>query len=440
MRYITIFILLLCLTKVSAQDDQLLTPEQLKADADYYFKTLHTNHPNPYYYYSLNEFEDKKNKIYAQLNKPLTHEQFAWIIGEMNSCLDMHSLIQIYFLTHWRKNYFTDQNLLFFPNVRFEKEKVYLKKNNIEIEEINGIKINTIIQDLAKYFNWKLPYERNIASLEACFSNFLMNKYNFRAPFKVKFYSSDIVQTLDGYTLNDFMKEFPGGYLGGLHDYHYKIYPLSSIAIFNIISFEINRRDHLKKKLNDFFKEVDNLNIQNVFYDLTMNEGGDYSVLCKEGVEALNIIEHDSIYLNLNKIERIGQINKKYKVKKALSYPNKSLNFSSPKRKLFILQGINTKSGGDYFCRIVAENKLGTLVGQNTGEPTVAFSSSPFHIMPNSKIQFSVATTLWDYSDYFKEETLHPDVYWDVNHCREFTKEELIEIVEYCKSIEQQTN
>ena len=48
MKSILILILLLCLPHIHAQEDQLLTPEQLKEDADYYFKTLYTNHPNPY--------------------------------------------------------------------------------------------------------------------------------------------------------------------------------------------------------------------------------------------------------------------------------------------------------------------------------------------------------------------------------------------------------
>ncbi len=174
MRNTIFLLLLLCVTRTFAQKDSLLTPGQLKADVDFYFKTLHANHPNPYYYYSLNEFEDKKNSIYARLNEPLTHEQFAWIIGEINSCVDMHTLIRIYFSTHWRRNYFREKNIRFFPNVKFEKEKVYLKKNNREIAEINGIKIDKIVDDLKKYFNWKLPYERNIYSLEACFSNFLI--------------------------------------------------------------------------------------------------------------------------------------------------------------------------------------------------------------------------------------------------------------------------
>mgnify|MGYP005933030453 FL=1 len=153
MKSILILILLLCLPHIHAQEDQLLTPEQLKEDADYYFKTLYTNHPNPYYYYSLKEFEDKKNDIYAQLNKPLTHEQFAWVIGEINSYVDAHSKIYIYLQTFWRKQIDDDEKV--FPVIKIRNDKVYLKESNAQINEINGIRTDTIIHEFKKYFNWK---------------------------------------------------------------------------------------------------------------------------------------------------------------------------------------------------------------------------------------------------------------------------------------------
>ena len=429
MRHIISFILLLCLTQVSAQNDQLLTPEQQKADADYYFKTLYEKHPNPYHYYPLNEFEDKKNKIYSQLNEPLTHEQFTWIIGEMNSCLDMHSLIHIYYQTHWRKK--INNSVTLFPAIKIKDDKIYIKNSNAEIIEINGIKTNEIIQDFKKYFNWKLPYERNIYSMEAFFSSLLIYKYNLEAPFKVKFNNTSAIQTLEGSTLDEYNKESSIGLRGGAMSF-FKIYPYSSIAIFNMTNFQDGERTALEDELKIFFKGVNNMHIQNVFYDLSMNSGGTIKTLYS-AIKSLNIIKHDNVTFRVNKTERSNQINKRYKSNEIVLQSNMADSTIPKERKLYVIQGINTASGGDYFCRIVAENKLGTLVGQNTGEPTVAFSSSPFHTMPNSKIQFSVATTLWDYSDYFKEETLHPDVYWDVNHTREFSEQELIDIIEHCK-------
>lgn len=399
MKSILILILLLCLPHIHAQEDQLLTPEQLKEDADYYFKTLYTNHPNPYYYYSLKEFEDKKNDIYAQLNKPLTHEQFAWVIGEINSYVDAHSKIYIYLQTFWRKQIDDDEKV--FPVIKIRNDKVYLKESNAQINEINGIRTDTIIHEFKKYFNWKLPYEINRHWMEAYFSGFLRNKYNFEAPFKVRLDKSPVNQVLDGYSLYKFNQESAVGIRGGEFSF-FKIYPFNSIAIFRIDNFENAAREPLESMLKVFFKGVNNMNIQNIFYDLSMNPGGSFDALYS-ALKALDIIKHDTITFQLNETKRIDQINKKYNPNKIILQSNMTDEKIPKERKLFVLQGINTASAGDYFCRIVAENKLGTLVGQNSGEPTIAFTSNYGYTMPNSKIQFSVATALFDFSGYFKE-------------------------------------
>lgn len=424
-KIIYLFLLFVYFAKTSAQNNQLLSPEQLKADADYYFNTLYANHPNPYYYYSPNEFKDKINKIYAQLNKPLTHEQFAWIIGEINSYIDTHSRIYIYQQTHWRKQ--IGYNDKVFPVVKIREDKVYLKENNAEINEINGIKTDKIIHDLKKYFNWKLIYEQNIHWMEMYFSCFLMNKYDIETPFKVKLNNSLKNQILDGYSPYKFNKESSMGIRGGDVSF-FKIYPFHSIAIFKIDGFQDGGKETVESELDIFFKRVNDINIKNIFYDLSMNQGGSFNTFYS-ALKALDIIRHDTITFKIHKIEHINQVNKEYKLNEIVLQPNITNPKIPKERKLFILQGINTMSTGDYFCRIVAENKLGTLVGQNSGEPTIAFSCNNYYTMPNSKIQFSVATALLDFSDHFNHETLHPDIYWDVNHTKDFTEQELIDII-----------
>ena len=79
----------------------------------------------------------------------------------------------------------------------------------------------------------------------------------------------------------------------------------------------------------------------------------------------------------------------------------------------------------------MAENNLGVLVGENTGEPTTGFTYSTHYEMPNTKIRFMIAAHLWDFSRYFDSETLQPDIYWDINHLREFTEQELNDIINY---------
>lgn len=428
MKSTIILILLMCMTKAFAQKDQLLTPEQLKEDADFYFKTLYEKHPDPYYYYSLNEFEDKKNEIYAQLNKPLTHEQFAWIIGEINSYVDVHSRIYIYLQTHWRKPFALDEKI--FPVVKIKNNKLYLKENNTEILEINGIKADDILHDYNKYFNQKLPSEPNANSMEIIFHSFIRYKYNIKSPFKVRFANAVKEEIIDGYSLKKFNQESSLGWRGdGVCPV--KLYPYSSIGIFNIEGFQDGGKEAFDNLLEIFFRGVRNMNIKNIFYDLSFNCGGSFSAFYSD-LKALDIIKHDTISFRLNKTKRSNQTNKKYRLNETVLLPNNEDSIISKERRLFVIQGVNTGSCGDYFCRIVAENKLGTLVGQNTGEPTVAFTDGLYYTMPNSKIQFIVAEALFDFSDHFKDETLHPDVYWDVNNTREFTEQELIDIINHC--------
>ena len=98
--------------------DRLLTPQQMKEDADYYFGMLYKMHPNLYYYYPMDVFENKKDSIYRCLNKPLTCEEFKWLMGEMNGFLDEHTMVKCFTANQiiaMRK----DNNAMFFPNVKW---------------------------------------------------------------------------------------------------------------------------------------------------------------------------------------------------------------------------------------------------------------------------------------------------------------------------------
>jgi hypothetical protein len=433
--------LLFCFLLSFAQEhtDKLFTPEELKADADYYFKTLYDRHPDPYYYYSLEEFEDKKNEIYSQLEKPLTKEQFGWIIGEINAYVDWHSTIHGTCYASFSKNPYDvllQEKMNLFPTVRMKENKLFLADNlKKNITEINGIPVKEILSDVWNYFNRKLPQEQTIYIMEAFLPFYFANKYKFTPPYKVKFHNSSKIKILNSISLDEFLVHNVGGAVNArgitknnidsMKIYSYKIYPTSSSAIFYIKSFDIHYKDAFDNALKEFTEEVNNLKIKYIFYDLSRNDGGHYL-----GCNALNIIKHDTVYFRRTEIERQNGFNKKSDMNEIVLHPNNDSSIPSD-RKLFVFQSTSTWSGGDYFCRIVAENKLGVLVGGNTGEPTVAFSYCLSYEMPHSKINFDIATKLVDFSDYFDSETLQPDIYWDIYHNREFTEQELINIINY---------
>ena len=416
----------------------LITPAQMKEDTDFYFKTLYEIHPNPYYYYSSMEFEHMRSSIYTRINKAMTYEQFAWILGEVNAYVDAHSVLNFYPCMDKRGLFdgLNKKNRVF-PNIRIKDGRVYLKENGLEIEKINERSVADIIEEERKYFNMKLPYEQNIHKMEEFFPIFINSKYDIVSPFKVKFKGEEEVKLVEGYTVERYLRESADGIRGWDigHKYPYRIYPFSSVAIFSITDFLGQSEEVLMKDLDDFIKLVNDYKIRNVFYDLTKNEGGSFHTL-HSAAKALDVIRHGSVSLRYVKVDDFDDsIKGKQRINEVVLHPNTNMGIPEG-RKLYVLQGVNTLSTGDYFCRMVSENKLGILVGQNTGEPTVAFSCTQGnYATPNSKIPFTIATALLDFSEYFDTETLHPDVYWDVNNNLEFTEMELIKIVEHCKTI-----
>ena len=433
-------LLLICFQASIAQEHtDILTPEELREDADYYFRTLYTNHPDPYYYCPLREFEDIKNKIYSQLEKPMTKEQFLWIICEINSCVDWHSIIHLHF--HFPENWRNDlvhEKINLFPAVKIKKSKLFLADNIKEdIIEINGIQVSEILSNCHKYYNWTLPHEPNNWMIESWLTLLFHYKYKFKTPYKVKFSNSNKIKTINSVSLDEFLKSNFGWFvnvrgaqkdnLDSLTMFSYKIYPAGSIGIFYMNTFDESYQDEFNNTLKKFTEEVNTLNIKYIFYDLSKNYGGNHL-----GCNALDIVKHDTVYYKRTEIERRDAFNKKTDINEILLLPNFDSNIPSD-RKLFVFQSLATRSNGDYFCRIVAENNLGVLIGENTGEPTVAFSICYFYSMPNSKIEFKIATKLIDFSGYFDSETLNPDIYWDIHHNREFTEKELDDIIEYYK-------
>ena len=63
-------------------------------------------------------------------------------------------------------------------------------------------------------------------------------------------------------------------------------------------------------------------------------------------------ISYDTITFQLNETKRIDQINKKYNPNKIILQSNMTDEKIPKERKLFVLQGINTASAGDYFAEL----------------------------------------------------------------------------------------
>lgn len=478
MKKLHLCLLFITLSSMVVAQEKMYSPQELREDTDYYFSTLFRDHPDPYYFYPKRKFNKLKRSIYNDLNRPLNKIEFALVVGRINSFLDTHSAIPVENLIadsiskviaskvnniiHLRLNLPKDWNgsltlcdSVFYhamQNITPEKRKEILEEfNNVQylipplkvrnnklffsndsinsIAEINGISAKTIISETKKYFNKKLNPKTNSMNINSFINNFFL--YKFAPPLKIKFNKRDNEEIAERIEPEEWVNEM----LNVTEEiknpssiYAYEIYPENSVAIFHIPTFVNIYEDAFFKQFEQFKNEVNNQNIKYIFYNLTMNTGGHHM-----GGDALDIIEHETVYLRRKETTRNsnGKLEKE-NIDRWEVHSNYSNNIRED-RCLFVLQNSITASSADYFCRLVADNHLGVLVGEPTGELTKTFSSSHEYTMPNTHISFNIASTLVDYSDYFKSLTTEPDIYWDLSNIREFTEQTLISIINYYK-------
>ena len=468
-----IFLIFIALFGTATAQTRLFEPKELKEDADYYFSTLFWVHPNPYYFCSANKFNQLKNKIYRELNQPLSKTDFILTMAQINSCLDTHSIIPLDGAFTVTKS-LTDKmkkaafyllkdsidNIAFFQDFTIDSLSEFLRGKNIDpesiinskvffpivetrenglfflgdsshtIKTINGISTETMLSEANKYFNRKLNPESNLRLINQYINLVILGKYNINLPFRIKFDKASGEEIREGITLLEWKDEFSSLALASILEYcetpyTYEIYPGNSIAIFHIQTFDGKLMEDFIEQLEEFKKKVNKQGIKYIFYDLTLNSGGQHF-----GAEAMDIIKHDTVYLKLTETKRIpGAGVVKGKINQIVSFSNLNDNNIPYDRILFVLQSAATASNADYFCRIIAENKLGILVGEPTGELTKTFSSAKECTMPHTAINFQVASIFMDFSEYFKSLTTPPDINLDLKNIKGFTEQELLNII-----------
>jgi hypothetical protein len=420
----------------NTDESKLFTPEQLREDADYFFNTLQNYHPNIYYYCEMSEFEQKKRHVYEQLTTSMTQEQFSLILCTMNPCLDTHAQIPIYFLITKGIQNVKEREEFIFPEITLgqgvQNNLIYTKIDNKpkEILFINGMETQKMVSKIQE-FKGNFPSKR--AFNPDAFPFFLNSLFNIHPPFTVEYAEKDkkISKEIKGIPLNECFayqeSEKEGEYIKENSLIYYEIYPASSIAILSIHSFRTEVMDtanfHPKMKaLSDTLRKME---IKNLFIDVSKNGGGQFEAT----YQVYDYFQHDTIYLGVSKITRETNGRNTYipYTKTIIRLPQRDSSLFNG--NLFVLQGWGTFSCGDTFCRIVAQNKLGALIGSDTKTYTKDFGYVYTLNLPHTDIQINFPTTFLDFSHDFHTETLAPDMYWDINSKLNFSEKELLEIL-----------
>jgi C-terminal processing protease CtpA/Prc len=191
-----------------------------------------------------------------------------------------------------------------------------------------------------------------------------------------------------------------------------------SLGILTLDSCRYN--DEYKNKLKEFFAEARKHNIQHIAVDVRNNGGGN-SMVIDEFLSYLNIKKYKTFsseirYSKATTLQRNTTKDKGYK--KPLFRLNTRYNRKCPypelifNGKLYILTSAKTFSSANWFAVIVKDNKLGTVIGEPTGNAPTSYGDILQFQMPNTGFRFSCSYKKWIRPDTSNdpEDGLYPDV------------------------------
>lgn len=175
-----------------------------------------------------------------------------------------------------------------------------------------------------------------------------------------------------------------------------------------------------KNKLKDFFTEVKKRNIRHVAVDVRKNGGGNSQVV-DEFLSYLDIRKYKGYssevrYSNATAQQRNTSKNKGYRkpmlrfnTRRNKKCPNSELVFNG---KLYILVSVETFSSANWFAVIVKDNKLGTVIGEPTGNQPTSYGDVLGFQMPNTGFRFICSFKKWIRPETSNdpEDGLYPDV------------------------------
>ncbi|TCN68973.1 S41 family peptidase [Acetobacteroides hydrogenigenes] len=429
-----LLIALFCMVgaSASAQVNKQLSKAEMQTDIDHFFSSLKQHHPNPYFFCSKDSVEQEKNRIVNNLPDSLSTYGFAKRIGTLNHLFDGHTNILLDFT--WQ-----DRSRVYIPSI-FEIDSsygLYIKEKyanaRSKVISINGHDAASIMSQFKKY----MLNEQIKSSVR---SNTFLFKYclpllGITEPYTIGLLhdgkqelvniseKSAYTNTATGYSL-DFSSLYKRDTTADtVRSVNYKIDKARSLAILYYNSCDIEQDSVMQQKVKAFFETIDSLKIEKLIIDIRNNTGG--STDSNDFIT--DYIKHDSFTVRQSAERRISKEYKEKVSSKVNSYRDKGFfhrifyrqrmpnalvkiyngkvgdlykvsykervnaNSSGYSGKIFIVQGYNTFSSALDFAYWFKFAKRGTLVGDETGEPTDCFSDALIDTLPNSQLNFMVA-------------------------------------------------
>lgn len=380
-----------------------LTEKQVLKDMDYTIKTIRSHHPA--WLEKDNEKVQAVEEAYKNECRKLredgtdsytTLDEWRILSGIINKLHDGHTGVL----------YKSDSNCYIDDVTQVEKYGVPV--------EINGNPSDQLLKDFMGLFSYEGDeYARGI------FRDIIQNEAYLKLLG---------VDTTDGVTFTFATEE-------GNKDYHYSMVPYeqvkgisqekdeqwvdyeidkdNSLAIFTLK--ECNYDDYYISTVNQFFKEVIENKVENIIVDLR-NNGGGHSYVADEFLSYLDIDGYNTWACAI----RYGAYLKKYDA----SYTKINKKPDAFSGNLYVLTDVNTYSAAMDFAMYVADNDLGTIVGEASGNMPDSYGDVLTFVTPNSKLSLRVSFKRWYRIDETKSgQPVEPDVPCEPQNALNLTKD-----------------
>lgn len=345
----------------------ILTKEEATKDLKYVYKQLKTYHPA--YLDGSDSLVDAVEKQYQleleQLEEKMTTTSLWQATARIMSKLeDGHSSV--------RPNYSQEKHIYDFS--MFNENKL-IKINNQLVIDMYQKFLEQFSYELEAYA--KYQFEKVITRED--YLKFLGLDTNDGVDFTFETSKGEETHHYNFVTLHKVISK-PSEVQNKNHVY-YEIDDENKIGILTIN--QCNYDDYYKKILGEFFSEVYSKGIPQIAVDLRVNGGGN-SMVVNEFLSYINVDEYE---ISGGVDVRVG----------SWLYKNRNTKQTNNKKDvvfdgdIYVLTSTNTFSSAMLFTMAIADNNLGTIVGEVPGNMPTSYGDVLSFQMPESKLMIQIS-------------------------------------------------
>ncbi|GMA98214.1 S41 family peptidase [Pelosinus sp. IPA-1] len=385
-------------------------PQDMREDLLFLEKTIKEVHPNPYHFTSQVIFEKKMGELFNKIDKPLTYDEFYFIVLEaIGLTKDSHTTA-----------YYSKKQRELPIDWYCSKDGLFITKNNFfqigdKVETIGNKSVHEIINEFktmipAENDYWVMSNLERRLKQEAFLRKLSLIDNDGKVRIKVK--------TANNITKVKKLDVLPSPVSPNDVSYSYQIIPESNLGI--IYLDECINNSGYRKMLEAFFDEVQAKKISKVAIDIRNNYGGSSSVL--DEFLAYTMVDEYKNYSKLihwseQAIQQGGledmidysAYNRKGKFTQKIIHKTNNLF----KGKIYVITSKNTFSSATMVAVKLKDNNIGTVIGEPTGGAPSHYGELLRFRLPKSKIRFYVSCTTFVRPNphNVSTTTLKPDVY-----------------------------